>query len=114
MNSQSVYRKNYLCRKLPYFVFLFVLIFAAAALIFVLIFPTKKAAADSNASYQRRIVSVKVNKDDSLWKIASRYCCNEKESIPQKVDEIKEINHLEEDTIYPDTYLIVQYMVQTN
>lgn len=71
--------------------------------------PSVKANAESDVSYEKRIVSVRVTENDSLWKIAERFYCSEKESIRDFIEDIKKINHLENDTIYPDTYLVIQY-----
>ena len=85
----------------------------AIVLLAVLFFaPSANAEAESNVSYEKRIVSVRVAEDDSLWAIAERFYCEEKESIPEFVRSIKETNHLESDTIYPDTYLVIQYYVK--
>ena len=85
----------------------------AVLLLIILFFvPSGKAEAESNVSYETRIVSVRVTKNDSLWKIAERFYCEEKESIPEFIRSIKDINHLDSDTIYPDTYLVIQYYVR--
>ncbi len=81
-------------------------------LVILLFAPSVKAEAESTVSYEKRIVSVRVTENDSLWKIAERFYCEEKESIPEFVRSIKETNHLENDTIYPDTYLVIQYYVK--
>ena len=93
--------------------------FALAALVIALVVlgiclfsPSAKANAESDVSYEQRIVSVRVVENDSLWKIAERFYCSEKESIRDFVEDIKEINHLADDTIYPDTYLVIQYYVR--
>ena len=79
----------------------------------VLLFgPSVNAEAESTVSYEKRIVSVRITENDSLWKIAERFYCEEKESIPEFVRSIKEINHLESDTIYPDTYHVIQYYIK--
>ena len=85
---------------------------AVVVLIILLFAPSTQAEAESTISYEKRIVSVRVAKDDSLWKIAERFYCEEKESVPEFIRSIKEINHLENDTIYPDTYLVIQYYVK--
>ena len=85
----------------------------AIVLLAILIFaPSANAEAESTVSYEKRIVSVRVAENDSLWKIAERFYCEEKESIPEFVRSIKKTNHLEDDTIYPDTYLVIQYYVK--
>ena len=81
-------------------------------LVILLFAPSVKAEAESTVSYEKRIVSVRVTENDSLWKIAERFYCEEKESIPEFVRSIKETNHLESDTIYPETYLVIQYYVK--
>lgn len=89
-------------------------VFGAALLVFVicLLLPSVRAKAESSVSYEKRIVSVRVAENDSLWKIAARFYCSEKESIPDFINDIKRINHLKSDTIYPDTYLVIQYYVK--
>ena len=79
---------------------------------FVLFLPSAEAGAESMVSYEKRIVSVQVVQNDTLWNIAERFYCKEKESIPEFVRSIKKTNHLEGDTIYPDTYLVIQYYVK--
>ena len=85
---------------------------AVIVLAILLLVPSVSAEAESNVSYEKRIVSVRVAEDDSLWKIAERFYCEDKESIPEFVRSIKKINHLDGDTIYPDTYLVIQYYVK--
>ncbi|MCH5272131.1 MAG: LysM peptidoglycan-binding domain-containing protein [Lachnospiraceae bacterium] len=93
---------------------LFAAVFCVALLLLgiCLFTPSGKAKAESNVQYERRIVSVRVAENDSLWKIAERFYCSEKGSIRDFIDDIKKINHLESDTIYPDTYLVIQYYVK--
>lgn len=74
--------------------------------------PSAKAKAENDSPYVRHIVSVRVVENDSLWKIAERFYCSEKESIQDFVEDIKEINHLDGNTIYPDTYLIIPYYIK--
>ena len=85
---------------------------AVIVLAILLFAPSVSAEAESTVSYEKRIVSVRVTENDSLWKIAERFYCEEKESIPEFVRSIKETNHLESDTIYPNTYLVIQYYVK--
>lgn len=79
---------------------------------FLFFAPSVKADAESTDSYEKRIISVRVEENDSLWKIAERYYCEDKESIPEFINDIKRTNHLKCDTIYPDTYLVIQYYVK--
>ena len=85
----------------------------AVVILAILLFtPSVNAEAESNVAYETRIISVRVTENDSLWAIAERFYCEEKESIPEFVRSIKKTNHLESDTIYPDTYLVIQYYVK--
>ncbi len=93
-------------------VVLTVLGIAAILIAVLLLAPSANAEAESTVSYEKRIVSVRVTEDDSLWKIAERFYCEEKESIPEFIRSIKKTNHLDGDTIYPDTYLVIQYYVK--
>ena len=85
---------------------------AVLILIVLLLAPSVKAEAESTVSYETRLVSVRVAENDSLWRIAERFYCEEKETIPEFVRSIKETNHLDGDTIYPDTYLVIRYYVK--
>lgn len=89
-----------------------VLVLAVLVLIILLFAPSAKAEAESTVSYETRLVSVRVAENDSLWSIAERFYCEEKESIPEFIRSIKETNHLTGDTIYPDTYLVIRYYVK--
>lgn len=95
----------------------FSLLLLAAAVVFttvvLFLLPAKKATAKST-QYERRIVSVRVEQGDNLWNIASRYYCSDLESITQFISLIKKANHLSSDTIYPGTYLMIQYYEKVN
>lgn len=110
--SRSIARRKQRNRILLQRLALVAFLVSAAILGICLLAPSSNAKAESNVSYEERIVSVRVAKNDSLWKIAERFYCSEKESIRQFVNDIKEMNHLEGDTIYPDTYLVVRYYVK--
>ena len=91
----------------------FTLLGIAVIILAVLLFaPSVEAEAESTVTYETRIVSVRVTENDSLWKIAERFYCEEKETIPEFIRTIKATNHLDNDTIYPDTYLVIQYYVK--
>lgn len=105
-------RRNRKRKELLHKVAFAVLGVAVVVLAILLFAPSVQAEAESTLSYEKRIVSVRVTENDSLWKIAERFYCEEKESIPEFVRSIKETNHLESDTIYPDTYLVIQYYVK--
>lgn len=89
-----------------------VVVLALVLLGIFLLSPSVQAKAESASEYETRIVSVQVQENDSLWAIAERFYCSEKESITDYINDIKRTNHLESDTIYPDTYLIIRYYVK--
>lgn len=91
---------------------LVVVVLALVLLGIFLLSPSVQAKAESASEYETRIVSVQVQENDSLWAIAERFYCSEKESITDYINDIKRTNHLESDTIYPDTYLIIRYYVK--
>lgn len=89
----------------------FIFLFLGLMLVLTLALrPAKKASAKSDL-YESRLTSVRVEKNDSLWKIAEKYYCSEKETVAQFVQKIKKANNLTSDTIYPDTYLVIPYSV---
>lgn len=59
----------------------------------------------------KRIVSVMVEKKDTIWTIASRYYTEECGSMKEYIAEIKKCNSLENDTIYAGYPLIIPIWV---
>lgn len=86
------------------------LLICVLAFLAFLCIPGSKAVAKDNC-YSKRIVSVRVNPNDTLWDIAQKYYSPDCESIPGFIEQIKKTNHLNSDTIYPDTYLVISYLV---
>lgn len=60
----------------------------------------------------RTISSVKIEKNDSLWSIASEYYTDDFRSIQDMIDEIKQINGLTSDTIKAGNYIVVPYYME--
>lgn len=59
----------------------------------------------------KRIVSVPVEKDDTIWDIADKYYTEECGTMREYVAEIIKCNSLENDTIYPGSSLIIPVWV---
>ena len=53
--------------------------------------------------------SVKVEEGDSLWSIAEENMSAQFDSIPAYIKEIKEINHITDDTIQSGAYITIPY-----
>jgi LysM repeat protein len=70
--------------------------------------PVKSQAANVR---EKRVVSVMVEPDDTIWEIADQYYTEECGSIKDYVAEIKRCNSLDSDTIYAGYSLIVPVWV---
>lgn len=55
----------------------------------------------------KRVLSVSVSREDSLWGIAERYYTPECGDMKEYIQEIKRCNSLEKDTIYAGSRLLV-------
>lgn len=60
------------------------------------------------------VKSIKIQKGDTLWKIAKEHITDEYSNITAYIKEIKESNGLLSDTIHEDRYLIVPHYVTSN
>ena len=65
-------------------------------------------ASSSHDSY-KYYTSVQVKQGDSLWSIASAHMIAECGDVEDYIDEIKELNHLDNDAIHAGEYLLVPY-----
>lgn len=70
--------------------------------------PEKSQAANIR---EKRVVSVMVEEEDTIWTIARRYYTEECGSIKNYISEIKKCNSLDSDTIYAGYPLIVPVWV---
>lgn len=59
----------------------------------------------------KRVVSVMVEREDTIWTIASKYYTEECGSMKKYITEIKKCNSLENDTIYAGYPLLVPVWV---
>lgn len=65
--------------------------------------------ADLSGKGEPCYVSIKIEKGDSLWSIASRYYEKSHMNIPEYVEELKKMNQLNTDLIHAGHYLVVVY-----
>lgn len=68
-----------------------------------------KVIAQKSTSGEKMITSVRIEKGDTLWSIASKYMSSEYEDINSYINEIKRTNRLTSDTIHEGRYILVPY-----
>lgn len=88
-------------------VFALICILAAAVIIFCSV-SSVQADEESGKRY-KYYTSVYVDRDDTLWDIASEYISDEYEDIRAYMDEVKSINHLTGDELQYGTTICVPY-----
>ena len=78
-------------------------VFAAFGTSFIM---TRTAeAGTSESSRYKYYTSIQVEPGSSLWEIAS----SEYEDLDDYIREVRQINHLDQDTIYAGSYLCIPY-----
>lgn len=70
---------------------------------------TTKVTAERALEREKTVTSVKIEKGDSLWSIASHYFTDEYKDMNVYIEEIKFSNGLTSDTIHEGRYIIVPY-----
>lgn len=70
---------------------------------------TTKAAVKNNEPRTKQVVSMKIQKGDTLWSIAKEYITAEYDDMNEYIREIKTSNGLVSDTIHEGAYLIIPY-----
>ncbi len=68
-----------------------------------------QAAAIQKEPRVKQVISMKIQKGDTLWSIAKEYITEEYEDMNEYIREIKSSNGLVSDTIHEGAYLIVPY-----
>lgn len=94
-------------RKLSLAVLLCVAVAAAAAISFSMA-NTAEAGTPESSRY-KYYTSIQIEPGSSLWNIAEKYASSEYESLEAYIQEVRQINHLDEDTIYAGSYLCIPY-----
>ena len=84
-------------RKLSLAVLLCVAVIAATAISFSMV-NTAEAGTPESSRY-KYYTSIQVEPGSSLWDIAEKYASSEYESLEAYIQEVRQINHLDEDTI---------------
>lgn len=82
---------------------------SAISLICLSGFTSSGAAQSNEAERHKYYTAVYVDRDTTLWSIASEYMTEDYSSIRAYIREVKEINGISGDTIYYGSRLIVPY-----
>lgn len=70
---------------------------------------TVKASFESDVTREFHCTSIRIEENDTLWDIASRYFTDEYEDINTYIDIIMEANNMTTSTIHNGNYLIIPY-----
>lgn len=92
---------------------IFILLTAILIIFIAFYFNYDKVSADINNNRNKQVVSIRIEKGDTLWKIAKDYITEEYGNINEYIDEIKLSNGLDTDNIYEGSYIIVPYYVDS-
>ena len=85
-----------------------VLIITIGSIVFGCIFSSAKEQEDNVIQY-KYYKSITIQSGDSLWSIAEKYCTDDYESTQAYVDELKQLNALNSETIHAGQHLLVAY-----
>ena len=81
----------------------------ACSIILSLSIISTKVTAQRAINREKYVTSVKIEKGDSLWSIASQYFTEEYDDMNSYIDEIKYSNGLTSEVIHEGSYIIVPY-----
>jgi len=70
---------------------------------------TARAESSTEESAQKYYTSIQLEQGDNLWSIAEKYMTDEYASVQEYINEVKQINHLKDDTIHHGKYICVPY-----
>lgn len=94
-------------KRLSLAVLLCVAVIAALGASFVM--TSTAEAGTSESSRYKYYTSIQVEPGSSLWEIAREYASSEYEDLEDYIREVRQINHLDQDTIYAGSYLCIPY-----
>lgn len=72
-------------------------------------FNSINVSADNPVTRKKQVISLRIEKGDTLWSIAQEYRTEEYDDLNEYIDEIKSSNGLFTDTIHEGNYIIVPY-----
>lgn len=79
---------------------------------FIFYFAVSADASIDTTAHPKLVKSICIEKDDSLWSIASANYSNYFGSIDDYIQEIKQVNNLQSDTVHTGNYLVIPYYAQ--
>ncbi|HAB60716.1 MAG TPA: hypothetical protein DCE48_08450 [Lachnospiraceae bacterium] len=77
--------------------------------IFIGVITEKTVASASTTKDEKYVMSIRIEKGDTLWGIAKENITSHYESIDEYIEEIMECNSLTSDTIHEGQFLIIPY-----
>ncbi|MGN0349015.1 MAG: LysM peptidoglycan-binding domain-containing protein [Roseburia sp.] len=86
-------------------VFFFMILIAAGFLVFGVV---RTKAADASPSY-KYYTSIRIERGDTIWEIASDYLTDDYQDIEEYIEEICALNAISEDCIHAGRYLTLPY-----
>ncbi|WOO37001.1 LysM peptidoglycan-binding domain-containing protein [Anaerocolumna sp. AGMB13020] len=101
---------NHIKRKKHYLV-LYGFCIAIILVISILLISTNVNAEKLQTS-TKHIISIQIEKGDTLWSIASQYITDDYSDMNEYIKEIKKTNGLTTDTIHEGKYLVIPYYAQ--
>lgn len=78
-------------------------------LVFTALFVGSRSVVDAKDGREKRFTSIQVQKGDSLWSIAQEHMSKEYQSIDDYIQEVCDTNHIYDQKITADMYLVVPY-----
>lgn len=73
------------------------------------VFNAKAKSAQSDKTLYKYYKNVEIQPEDTLWDLAKENYCAEKQSFEEYIQEVKNINHLENDAIIAGNYIVLPY-----
>lgn len=104
LNPSIKFKNTNISLKIVLLVFIFAIILLTGLYI-----NNAKVLADNPSNRTKQVISIKIEKGDTLWDIANNYITEDYNDIIDYIDEIKFSNGLYTDTIHEGRYLIVPY-----
>ncbi len=109
MSNTVINRLTALIKKYQYMVVIGILAICVTLISIVMI--STHVSAKKVTEREKTVVSIKIEKGDTLWGIASDYITEEYKDIQSYIDEIMRSNGLTSDVIHEGRYIIVPYYV---